>query len=133
MSAPVHPLAVVTAASSGMGFELARQFADDGFDVVVAAEDAGISDAATKLAACGVTVTPVQVDLAQPEHVVRLYHVVHALGRPVDAIALNAGIGAGDAFATDTDLDKELRIVDLNVRSTLHLAKLVVADMVRRN
>jgi short-subunit dehydrogenase len=56
--------------------------------------------------------------------------VVRQAGRPVDAVALNAGIGAGGAFATGTDLAKELEIVDLSVRSTVHLAKLVVGDMV---
>jgi short-subunit dehydrogenase len=54
-------------------------------------------------------------------------------GRPVDAIALNAGRGAGGAFATDTALEDELEVVDLNVRSTVHLAKLVVRDMVARD
>src|SRR5205807_231863 len=54
-------------------------------------------------------------------------------GRPVDALALNAGIGAGGAFVTDTDLDQELTIVDLNCRSTVHLAKLVLRDMVARD
>jgi short-subunit dehydrogenase len=62
------------------------------------------------------------VDLTRPEGVVRLYDSIRALGRPVDAAALNAGIGAGGAFATDTDLDQELQIVDLNVRSSVHLA-----------
>jgi short-subunit dehydrogenase len=54
-------------------------------------------------------------------------------GRPVDAIALNAGIGAGGAFVTDTRLGDELRLIDLNVRSTVHLAKLVLPEMVARN
>ncbi len=49
------------------------------------------------------------------------------------AAALNAGVGAGGAFATDTDLADELRIVDLNVRSTVQLAKYVVRDMVARD
>jgi short-subunit dehydrogenase len=53
--------------------------------------------------------------------------------RPVDALALNAGIGAGGAFATDTALEDELKLIDLNVRSTVHLCKLVVADMVERD
>jgi short-subunit dehydrogenase len=74
----------------------------------------------------------VQVDLATPAGVEELHRQIVAAGRPVDAVALNAGIGAGGAFATDTALDDELRIVDLNVRSTVHLAKLVVRDMAAR-
>jgi len=75
----------------------------------------------------------VQVDLASDGGVDELYRRITAAGRPVDAVALNAGIGAGGAFATDTDLEDELRLIDLNVRSTVHLAKHVVRDMVARN
>ena len=48
---------------------------------------------------------------------------------PVDAAALNAGIGAGGAFVGGTELEEELRLVDLNVRSTVHLAKRVLEAM----
>jgi short-subunit dehydrogenase len=117
----------VTGASSGIGLELARQFAGNDFDVIVAAEDDAIAAAAQEIAAeTGAAVHPVQVDLATPDGVQELH-------RRVEAIALNAGIGAGGAFATDTDLERELRLVDLNCRSTVHLAKLVVADMVARD
>jgi short-subunit dehydrogenase len=124
-----RPLAVVTGASSGIGLELAKQFADHGFDLIVAAEDDAIATAAGQLST---SAEAVQVDLATADGVEQLYSRIKADGRPVDAIALNAGIGAGGAFATDTDLEHELRLVDLNVRSTVHLAKLVVRDMVAR-
>lgn len=122
-----RPLAVVTGASSGIGLQLARQFAGHGFDLIVAAEDDAIRDVSLST-----HMDAVQVDLATPAGVEELYARIKADGRPVDAIALNAGIGAGGAFATDTDLDQELQLVDLNVRSTVHLAKLVVRDMVAR-
>ena len=127
-----RPLAVVTGASSGIGLELARQFAENGFDVIVAAEDGAIHDAAQGLDGDGASVDAVQVDLATPQGVEQLHARIAAAGRPVDALALNAGVGAGGAFATDTDLAAELKLVDLNVRSTVHLAKLVVRDMVAR-
>jgi uncharacterized protein len=120
------PLAVVTGASSGIGYELAKLFAENGFDVLAAAEDDAIATAAAEIGA-----EAVQVDLAEPAGVEELYRRIG--GRPVDALALNAGIGAGGAFATDTDLQQELTIVDLNCRSTVHLAKLVVRDMVARD
>lgn len=126
-----RPLALVTGASSGIGFELAKQFADHGYDLVVAAEDEELAGAARELAARGVQVEPVRVDLSRGEGVDELYqHVVQA-GRPLDAAALNAGVGSGGGF-DETPLEQELRLVDLNVRSTVQLAKYVTRDMAGR-
>jgi uncharacterized protein len=132
-SAPGRPLALVTGASSGIGRELAQQFAENGFDLVIAAEDEDIETAANALRAGGADVQAVRVDLAKPQGVEDLYGRVAAAGRPLQAAALNAGVGAGGAFVGETSLDDELRIVDLNVRSTVHLAKLVLRDMVARD
>ena len=126
-----RPLALVTGASSGIGLELARQFATHGFDLVIAAEDAELASAARELEEEGGSVEAVEVDLATPEGVEELHRRVQAGGRPLAAAALNAGIGQNGAFA-ETALESELRIVDLNVRSTVHLAKHVVRDMVAR-
>lgn len=125
------PLAVVTGASSGIGFELAKQFAEHGYDLIIAAEDGAINTAAQQLQN-GATVEPVQVDLATERGVEELYDHIRRHGGRLDAVALNAGLGAGGAFATDTDLEQELKLVDLNVRSTVHLAKRIVQDMVSR-
>ncbi|MEV0288671.1 MULTISPECIES: SDR family NAD(P)-dependent oxidoreductase [unclassified Kribbella] len=126
-------LAVVTGASSGIGLELARQFAQHGFDLVIAAEDDAIQTVAPQLRvarAKTVQVEAVQVDLATPEGVQRLST---ALGdRPIAAAALNAGIGSGGQFI-DTDLGTEVRMIDLNVKSTVILAKSLVRDMVARD
>ena len=130
-STETRPLAVVTGASSGIGFELARQFAEHGYDLIIAAEDDAIEKVARELQN-GTAVEAVKVDLATPEGVERLYALIRAHGNQVDAVALNAGIGMGGDFATQTDLDQELKLVDLNVRSTVHLAKRVVDDMVAR-
>jgi short-subunit dehydrogenase len=123
------PLALVTGASSGIGYELAQQFAHNGFDLIVAAEDAELDRAARDLREAGATVTAIRTDLATDGGVDELYDAVKQAGRPLAAAALNAGIGAGGAFAGGTDLADELRIVDLNVRSTVHLAKHIVGDM----
>ena len=126
-----RPLAVVTGASSGIGLELAKLFAAAGYDLVITAEDAELADARAGIAAAGVDVQAVQVDLTRSGAVEELWARVRATGKPVAAIALNAGVGRGGAFK-DNPLSDELEIVDLNVRSTVHLAKHVVRQMVEQ-
>jgi uncharacterized protein len=125
--------AVVTGASSGIGFELAKLLADEGFDVLINAEDTGVDTAAAELESSGGVVEAVKADLSKPEGVETLHAAIRARGRAVDILCLNAGVGAGGDFARDTDLDKELTLIDLNVRSTVHLAKLTLKDMVARD
>lgn len=126
-----RPLAIVTGASSGIGLELARQFAEHGFDLLINAEDARIEAAAEQLRATGAEVRTVQADLRSYEGVEELYAAIAATGRPVAAAALNAGVGQGGAFI-ETDLADELSIIQLNITSTVHLAKRMLQDMVAR-
>lgn len=120
----------MTGASGGIGFELARLFAEDGHDVVMAADDDGIHAAADKLASTGAQVRAVQVDLRKPEDVERLYWSATERGELV-AAALNAGTGRGGPF-TEGDLESDFNVIDLNVRSTVHLSKLVLRGMAAR-
>jgi uncharacterized protein len=132
MPAPQRPLALVTGASAGIGLELARQFAGHGFDLVVVADEDAIEDVAIELRrATGVEVMAVKADLAEAAAVEALHGRVQETGRPLAAAALNAGIGTGGAFATDIALDDDLRVIDVNVRSTVHLAKRVAGPMVQ--
>ncbi len=124
-------LALVTGASSGIGLELGLQFADNGFDLIVNAEDAAIEAAAVEFRDHGAEVTVVQEDLRDAAGVQALYEAVRGVGRPLDAAALNAGVGKGGAFI-DTPLGDLHEIVAVNVSSTMHLARLLLADMVSR-
>lgn len=125
------PLAVITGASSGIGYELAKEFARHGFDLVVTSTGESIEEAAEAFRGLTAQVETVQADLASYEGVEKLYEQIKATGRPVEAIAINAGVGVGGAFI-ETDLQKELNLIELNIASTVHLAKRIVKDMVDR-
>jgi len=130
-SAP-RPFAVVTGASEGIGYEIARVLAEEGYDLLIAAENAELESARQDLARL-TGVRAVRVDLARPEDVEKLHRNVLACQRPVDALVLNARIGAGGSFAGGTELADEMRLIDRNVKSTVHLCKLEVEQMVERN
>ena len=123
-----NPLAVVTGASSGIGLELAKQFASNGFDVILAADrDLGVAGESVR-AEGGAVINAIEVDLSTREGVDQLYQAVKASGRPVAALAANAGIGLGHAFL-DQDLDDAMNVVDTNVVGTLALIHAVGRDM----
>jgi short-subunit dehydrogenase len=121
--------AVVTGASSGIGLALAREFAEHGFDVLVAAEDDRIQRAAQELRSAGSDVRAARVDLSTPEGVEQLAANVRDLGAPINALAVNAGVGVSGPFV-ETDAVAHLALVDLNVRSAVHLTHLLLPDMV---
>lgn len=125
------PLAVVTGASSGIGLHLADELVRRGHDLVACAEDASIDALAQRIGAEGRVVVPVRADLATAEGVERLVAQVQALGRPVDVLALNAGVGVAGPFV-DTSLEDDLRLIALNVTSVVHTAKRLLPPMVRR-
>jgi short-subunit dehydrogenase len=117
---------------AGLDSSSAREFVEHGYDLVVAAEDAAIHDVPNRLAEYGAAVQSIQVDLRSPEGVQHLYDSAIKGGRVLAAAAFNAGIGRGDMFLK-TELADDMSVIDLNVRSTVHLAKLVLRDMANRN
>lgn len=121
-----RPFAIVTGASSGIGYELARCCAAEGFDLLIAADEPAIEDAAVALRSQGVAVESVQVDLATSEGVDTLYAAT--AGRPVDALLANAGRGFGHGFL-DQDFNEVRHVIDTNITGTLDLVQRVGRDM----
>src|SRR4051794_37591783 len=107
-----RPLAVVTGASTGIGLELARCCAQNGYDLLIAADEPQIEGAAQQLRAGAGTVQSVQADLATPRGVEQLFSAIQ--GRPVAALLANAGRGLGRAFL-DQDFEDIRRVIDTNV------------------
>lgn len=126
-----NPLAVITGASSGIGYELAKVFAQHNYDLIVVGSSDGITEAAQAFNEYGTQVTPFRIDLASRAGAEQLYRRIEEMGRPVDVLAVNAGIGLGGEFV-NTDLDKEVDMINLNVLSAVVLTKLVIKDMVNR-
>lgn len=127
----ISPFAVVTGGSSGIGYELAAQFANNGYDVLIASESAEqLAQARESLSASGARIDIHASDLATEQGVDSLYQAIG--GRPVDALCVNAGVGLGGPFV-DTDLQRELKMIDLNVRGSVQLTKLVLKGMVARD
>ena len=115
---PQRQLAVVTGASSGIGFELAQLCAKDGFDLVIAADEPEIEDVANQLEKHNVKVDWVECDLAREEGVDELLDAVGK--RHVDVLMANAGHGLGHSFL-DQDFSDILHVIDTNITGTVFL------------
>ena len=120
------PFAIVTGASSGIGLELAAICAQQGFDLLIAADRPGIRTAADRFQNFGAAVTVVETDLAAKEGVDQLWAAT--AGRPVDALLANAGHGLGHAFL-DQDFEDARHVIDTNITGTIYLVQLVGRTM----
>jgi short-subunit dehydrogenase len=125
--------ALVTGGSTGIGFELAKCFAAHGHDLVLVARHKDTLEAAAgKIEGkYGVKATTLPFDLSDPESPQKLFDAVNAEGLQVEFLVNNAGFGLGGEFA-DTDLDKELDMIQVNVTALVHLTKLFLPAMIRR-
>jgi short-subunit dehydrogenase len=121
-------LALVTGASSGIGYELAKELATRGYDLVVVSAGERLAGAVEDFKTSGREILEVTADLATREGVDALWQKISDLGRPIDIACINAGVGVGGLF-DETDLEAELNMVQLNCTSTVHLAKHVVRQM----
>lgn len=127
-----RPWAVVTGASSGIGYELAKIFANNGYDLLIVAEDAGILEAAQGIGRFGTSVESLRADLATYNGVEQLWRKIEHCPVELDAICINAGVGVGGASFDKTDLQEELRLIDLNISGTVHLTKRVLPWMLKQ-
>lgn len=125
-----RPLAAVTGASSGIGFELARCCAEHGFDLLIAADEPAIYDAAGMLRETGAAVEALEVDLGTRAGVNEFYAAAN--GRPVDALLANAGRGLGHAFL-DQDFEDVRRVIDTNITGTVYVIQKIGRDMRARD
>jgi len=123
-------LALVTGASTGIGYQLAVCCAREGFDLLVVADESAIHDAAREIGSHGTDVSAVEADLATLEGVDRVYQQL--AGRPVDVLMANAGRGLGHAFLDQNFADIR-HVIDTNVTGTVYLIHKVGRDMRQRD
>jgi short-subunit dehydrogenase len=121
-----RPLALVTGASSGIGFYLAKECAQNGYDLLIAADSTELELAAEKLRSSGVNVEAVETDLATTEGIEELYEAAN--GRPVNVLMANAGHGLGHAFL-DQDFEEARHVIDTNITGTIDLVHKIGRDM----
>lgn len=119
--------AIVTGASTGIGFELASIAAEEGYDLLVVANEPLIDAAAADFRTHGVAVESVEADLSTIDGVDRL--LAAANGRKIDLLCANAGHGLGGAFLGQ-DVAGWRHVIDTNITGTIYLLQKVLNDMV---
>lgn len=120
--------ALVTGASSGIGRDIARYLSGLGYDIIAVARDGKVlnqlkEDLSTK-------VETISMDLADADACKQLYEFVKK--QKIDILVNNAGFGDFGEFI-NTDLDKELNMIDVNIKAVHILTKLFLQDMVKRD
>lgn len=126
-----HSFAVITGASSGIGFELAKQFGSHGYDLMIVSNSDEIFAAQEDLMDLGYNVDAVKANLATFAGVENLCDQIRSSGRALDAVVINAGVGVGGSFL-ETNLKEEINLINLNIVSVVHLTKRVLRDMKER-
>jgi short-subunit dehydrogenase len=127
-----NPYALITGATSGIGHELAKVFAEHGYNlIIVARSEDELQTAARELLKFGVNVIPVAKDLFQPEAAFQLYQEVKAKGIDINVLVNDAGQGQYGLFL-ENDIYRQLDIIQLNVSSLTAITYLFVKDMVAR-
>lgn len=128
MATAARSLALVTGASTGIGFELAKCCAENGFDLVVAADEPEIQIAAQTFRDLGAMVLAVQADLSTREGIDRLWAELQGTGQPIEMLLAGVGQGIGGAFL-DQDFNAVRHGLDTSLLGTLALLHRIGGDM----
>lgn len=121
-------LVMITGSSSGIGFELAKLFAKDNYDVAMSGSSDKIFESAKEIENIGVKTYPFKADAGTYEGVQNFWGFVENKERVLDAAVLNVGVSLGDSFLNN-NLDDELKLIDINIKGTVHMAKRVARHM----
>jgi short-subunit dehydrogenase len=125
--------ALITGATSGIGYELAKLFAKDNYNLIIVSRDQEHLDkAAQELKKNDIDVITISKDLFNRDEVFALCEEVKRTGIQVDVLVNDAGQGAYGLFK-DNDIERELKIIDLNIGALTILTKHFLQEMVARN
>lgn len=124
-------LALVTGGSAGIGLEIARLLAKDGYDLLITGSSTRVNDAAVELRKSGVGVVPIQSDLSTERGVATVLETITNSGRIPDVVVLNAGIAVGGAFV-DVPLERHMELIALNVVAPVRMAHVLIPKMINR-
>jgi len=129
------PTVLITGGSHGIGLELARLFARDGYRLILVSKppkELAKAKALLEKSFPGVEIHTQAIDLAVPEAPPRVHAYVQGLGKPVDVLVNNAGFGSY-GFINEVSVEKELTMIQLHVATLYHLTRLFLEDMIERN
>lgn len=125
--------ALITGASNGIGFEIAKIFAKNNYAILAVARNSEkLEQACNELRQCGGEVTAFSADLSKYEEIEQLKSNIDEAGYVIDSLVINAGQGLGGRFIDGTELSKELALIRLNIDSYVHLSKIFLPDMITR-
>jgi short-subunit dehydrogenase len=127
--------ALITGATSGIGYELAKRFAEEGYNLILVARNLeNLRETARDMKNFSghITVHLIDIDLFEKDAAQHIYQRTQQLGLTVDVLVNNAGQGEWGLF-TDTDLEREVAIIQLNIISLVSLTKYYLKEMIARN